>query len=255
MIGGWFPKIQLIILLASLLLFDSSISQTVSFCEGIDESGQPHKTSLKWTVRPDGGIVSIHYMQDSIIRHEKLYVYIDKKEKDVFREFDSRSLIIEEIKKWAVLDYDFNEPGEFRVTFLDQQRKPLAEGSVIIEVATRHITTSYYSGCELFFCEDSRGGEAYNPSGEFAIDEFGGEIVLLIKHTKPLNTNIIIVDIWKKRGEKYDKFVDAVRFRVEPQWRYAKVVCEFSTPGEYKAMIYNEDEIWITSGIVEVVRE
>lgn len=211
---------------------------------------------MKWTVRPDGGFVMMLYEQDSVIDHPKLYIYLDKKgEGSDLVEFDSRSVVIETKKSWVAYEYKFNETGEYVVTVLDPARKELARGRVIIEVQTQHITTSYYTGTQIIFCEDSKGGEAHNADTEFEIDEFGGEVTCLVKLDKPLNSSVLIVDIWKKKFDDFDKFIEAVKFRIEPEWKYAKFSYEFSVPGEYRFMLYNEDEVWINSADLEIIRK
>jgi len=88
-----------------------------------------------------------------------------------------------------------------------------------------------------------------------SLSENNGEIYIKITNFSPLKTEVILVDIWKKehRSFEYDEYVESKKYRIDPEWKDTFFKYRFPEPGEYKIVIYNQAEVLIKTGYINVL--
>lgn len=91
---------------------------------------------------------------------------------------------------------------------------------------------------------------------EFSIGSEGGFIfVVADNNPSALNTDQIIVDIWRKKGSQYDDFVETKRYNITSTLDYTYFKYSFFEKGDYKISVYTKDQVWINTGYVTVKKK
>ncbi len=133
--------------------------------------------------------------------------------------------------------------------------------AVIVTVLTvsyvkAQVTTDYYKYSEVIFCEEVVNGSPVNSSTVFNIGENGGYVTVQVDNGKPMKTDQLIVDVWKKTSSgDYDKFIETKRYDIKPSWDAPYFEYTFYKPGKYKLSIYNASETYINTGKVEITQD
>lgn len=253
------------------LTFHIAFSQQVYFCSNYTEEGEPIGKSIVWNIEPSGGYVYILYNngKDNIITSE-LSLLINKLSNNKYHKYDTRSITVENNKNWTMYDYLFTEAGDYKITILDANSKELAKDYLSISIIEKSqqeetvydeknsknkniLDTYFYESSELTFCAGiDKNGKAIDPNSTWTIGKDGGFVYCLIDNKAPLKSDQLIVDIYKKKGSDYSKFVDTKYLDVESEWHYAYLKYTFYDPGEYKFNVYNKDEVWINTEYVTI---
>ena len=104
----------------------------------------------------------------------------------------------------------------------------------------------------MIFCEDIN--ENQNPTGigsTFYINEYkGGYLYIYVDNKIPFKTEGIIVDFWK--GNDYGEYVDTKNLNIQEQWTATYFRYTFTLEGDYKVMVYRDDQSHIVSGYVTI---
>jgi hypothetical protein len=63
---------------------------------------------------------------------------------------------------------------------------------------------------------------------------------------------MMLVDVWMKKVGKtnYDEYVETKKFKVRRDWNYTFFRFHLKKPGDYKYIIYNENEKIIKSAFI-----
>jgi hypothetical protein len=248
----WFFAILLMI----LFVWDQAAyaQQKVTLCENYTTSGQPIAPNTEWIMNPTGGAVYILYSNNGVpIGWPKLYVLIDQEVNGKYQEYATESFAPDQSKSWAVFDYAFHHKGNFRVRIADEQMNPLAEKYIEIRFSEEQ-SEGATNEPSISFCLSL--DENLNPAdvGEsFYINrEEGSYIYIYIDNgSAAFGTEGLIVDLWK--GEDYNEYVDTKNLTIESQWEATYFNYTFTTPGDYKIMVYRKDNIsHIVSGYVSI---
>lgn len=241
-----------------LFLFNSINAQEIFFCKSISESGKPIDADIKWKIEPYGTTITILFSSKTKLDNSIYYLFIDKKFVNEFKPYDSKTTRPEESTTWIAYEYKFKEEGEFEIYVMNSNQKILA---------TNHLTTSfsnfynsntpkeelgysYYDNSKVIFCERVFTNKPYNTFLSTSV----GRVYVYLDNAKSLNTDIILVYIYKKKNRafEYDEFVESKKFRVEPTWNNTYFKYSFKQPGDYKILIYNKNEQPIKNGFLKV---
>lgn len=255
--------------LTGLFLFFSADAQAQSkkvyFCSDYTPTGEPVGVSSVWSIASTGGNVYMLYQNGGAnISTGSVFLFVDKLSGGTYTEYSTKTLTPDKYKSWLIYDYTFTEAGDYKVSFLDAASNVLAVDYCTIKVKsdgtagtvtkTSGITSDYYTTSKVLFCEKvTEGGEPVTRSDVFNIGPNGGYVQVLVKHTKPMKTTELIVDVWK--GDSYDEFVETKRFTVEEPWAWTNFEYTFLTTGNYKFSVYNKEETFINTGYVTIKRK
>ena len=112
--------------------------------------------------------------------------------------------------------------------------------------------TYYYEYSEVLFGSgmDSEGN-ILEESTQFRLPQTGStKITVGVFNDKAFLTNKVLVEIYNQESELVDEFT----LDVQPDWDWFKFEIELEKEGTYYLDIYNEIDVFINSGTVDVVR-
>lgn len=252
---------KIFILFTFLLLNSLAFSQKVYFCEGVTEDGNPINKVKTLEITPAGNYLYVLLSNDDRpLKVDLIYLFIDKFMGTQYEPFDSKVIKIEPSDTWVAFNYKFTEPGDYKIYFINTKQKKVAENTFTVTLQKQFVqerssvTSSYYDFCQFVFCEIVLGGKPVRIKNRAYTSKNQGLMYAYINNGAPLNTNIMIVDIWKK-GENsfdYDEFVESKKFKVEPTWPDTYFKYQFKKPGDYKFTVYNQNEVIMCKNYITV---
>lgn len=241
-------------MLAMLALTVSA--QDITFCLDHTASGLPLGSGKQFELERFGQNVEILFRSHDPIRTEKLYFFIDYLQDGKYAEFDTKTSVVDHNKSWVLLSYRFQQTGRYRVLVMNAEKKEICRGEVEIIVKEEENSPEYFNGARLVFCHTASKGLADTilkaikvPTGKAMT------LAVLLRHIRPFKTHHIYVDIWVGAGDGAGNYLETIEFTLDPNWTYSQFPYEFRSAGVYTFRVYNEDEVWITSGVIEVAME
>jgi hypothetical protein len=124
----WF-FILLFVLSISSGLIDSSYSQSIYFCEGVDDEGEPINESSQFTIPEDGGFLYVLVKLPNEVDCRSVSFEIYRND-----DFDN-TIEVDTQKNWAWFwkKINFYKSGEFTIEVYDCNDELLVAGSVDID--------------------------------------------------------------------------------------------------------------------------
>jgi hypothetical protein len=124
-------------------------------------------------------------------------------------------------------------------------------GSSLI-VADPPDDTYYYEYSEIIFADEvSLEGEPVNPKSTFQLPSTGPvKITVALFNDEPLLTKEIVVEIYSDDNELFDSF----SIETKEEWNWCKFSIDITAPGRYSIDLYNELDVYINTGYVDVVK-
>ena len=251
--------IQLFIILISISTIANG--QTIYIADTATEQNEPINAQNYWEVDPWGK--SLFIILDNEIQEVDgniVYLFIDKYVGGEYQPFDSKSINIEENRRRIKYEYKFTESGKYKLYFINISQENIASTVVTISEKARKkdITkrSNYYDNIELLFCEKVLvGGIPIGVTKRASLRENGGQIYIKLTNFAPLKSEIIIVDFWRKEYHtfEYDEYMESKKFRIDPEWFDTFFKYKFPKAGEYKIVIYNQEEVLIKTGYINVL--
>jgi len=252
--------IQLFVFLA--LLASVNYAQTVYVSSSVTESNEPINAKNHWEIEAWGK--NLHVILDTenqTIKGNIVYLFIDKFIDGEYSAFDSKSVNIQQGVRRIKYDYNFSEVGKYKLYYINVAQEKLA--SVVITVTEKASKknrvvkrSNYYDNVKLIFCEKVLvGGTPIGVKKRASLSENNGQIFIKLTNFSPLKTEIILVDFWRKehRSFEYDEYVESKKYRVSPDWADTYFKYRFLKAGEYKIVIYNQAEVLISTGYINVL--
>jgi len=245
-----------------LFIFISTVtySQEIYVCESHTENGEPIGADIEWEIKPWGSYVYLLYRQSEPIEGSLVYLLIDKLDNDRYQPFESRAIHLEGKVKWVAQNYKFTQPGEYEVYFMSSNEERLATEIITVTVNENfrnalNLSNFYYDNTQLTFCQRVIEGKAYNIKKVLSMSRDAGKVYLYLKNSQPLNTGIIMVNVWRKSDNDFDygEFVYSKKFKMDKSWPDVFFRLNFPSSGEYQISIYNEEEELIRYGFLKVV--
>lgn len=114
-------------------------------------------------------------------------------------------------------------------------------------------STYYYLSAKVKFCKEiSYMQQPVAPATALTIPKEGGAVYMYLGNDKPLATEEIIVEVYRKNGSRYDQFVEARRIGVKPDWKDTHFKYNFTMPGDYKVTMYSKKQVWINTSYLNI---
>ncbi len=244
------------------LLASVSYAQTVYVADSVTEDNEPINAKNHWEI--DAWGKTLHVILDreeQPIKGNIVYLFIDKFMNGEYSPFDSKSVNIQQGVRRIKYDYNFSEVGKYKLYYINISQEKLA--SVVITITEKSKRknkvvkrSNYYDNVKLLFCEKVLvGGTPIGIKKRASLSENNGQIYIKLTNLSPLKTEIILVDIWRKehRSFEYDEYVESKKYKISPSWADAYFKYRFLKPGEYKIVIYNQAEVLISTGYINVL--
>jgi hypothetical protein len=245
-------------LIAALLLLGPTglWAQELVFCLDHTKDGTPLARAQQFELETFGQELALVFRSPDVIRTEKLYFFIDIFQDNAFVEYDTKSAIPKPGFNWSSVRYKFDKSGKYRVVALDAAKKEICSGIVEVNVREEENSPAYFDGAQLVFCNQAPSGVADTSYHEFSLRTGKRkEFAVLLHHDRPLSTRRILVDVWLGGGRSAGLYLETMEFQVEPQWNYTQFPYKVDGAGVYTFRVYNENEVWISSGTLEVMME
>ncbi len=250
-----------IIILIILLVAASAEAQEIYFANSYTESGEPVDATLDFKIKPWGSQIYILFKNDGKpIGDPLLYLFVDKLRGEEYKPFDSRVLNIDKNATWAVYNYEFKDPGEYEVYFMNSNQTRLATAKLKVELEDRYVegfsvqSSRYYEGAKLVFCEAVVNGKPLNVLQSVSIKKSGGSVWVYLNNFDALNTDTLFVQLWKDdNGDgDFEKFVQSKKYKIDPAWSDTFFKYVFNKPGIYDIKIFDSNEIMIASKNIRI---
>jgi hypothetical protein len=250
-------------LLAALVLVLFSFTthaQSLVLCESYNLQGEPTGIYSNWDIPATGANVYILYRQSGPLTTTGVwFLYID-----IMDDATGKYRPIETIamtpngNSWYVVDQKFSEVGKFKAsimyngtemasTFFDIAYEPGAAASVVAGSGGTTIDTYYYEDSYILIgtgLDDTKSitgeGTDFALAGQTSLTLY----MYLTNYPKPLETNLIYVDIY--RGEDAAEY-DSFSITIEKDWDFCYFNTSFTEPGLYYVDMYTADDIFINT--------
>lgn len=231
-------------------------AQDITFCLDHTDNGLPLGSGKQFELERFGQDVEILFRASNPLTTERLYFFIDYLQDGKFAEFDTKTAQVNHNRNWEVLSYRFSQTGRYRVLVMNSDKKEICRSEVEIILKEEENSPEYFDGVELVFCNTASRGIAdtslhnvrFRP-GE-AVD-----LSVLLWHIRPFKTHHIYVDVWVGSGTGAGNYLETMEFSLDPNWTYSQFPYKFNSAGVYTFRVYNEDEIWMTTGVLEVTMQ
>jgi len=270
----WFPYIYFSIflilsfmkkyILITFLLCTSIVSaQTITFALSHTENGEPVDAQYNWQISNQTLSLYIILNNNKPISAPLVYLFIDKKDRNnSYYPFDSKVIKVDGSKNWVAYNYKFIEPGTYHVYFQSADQKKIADGNVVIirksfdDNAFTNGQSRFYEEYQLKFCEVVIAGKPMNISNLFSLRKHGRNVFFYMKSYHALNTEKIFVNIYTKKEFDfgYEEFVDSKKYKVDPTWDDTFFKYKFFKAGDYKVMIFNDNEELMATGYLSITK-
>jgi hypothetical protein len=245
-----------------LVTISISTAQTIYVAESVTETNEPINAKNYWEIDPWGKSFFIVFDNEGeTIEGNILYLFIDKYEDGKYIPFDSKSINIKPNSKRIKYDYNFSETGKYKLYFINVSQEKLA--SIVVTMSNKNKVkertvkrSNYYDNVQLIFCKKILvGGTPMGITKRASLSENNGEIYVKITNFSPLKSEVILVDFWRKehRSFEYDEYVGTKKYKIDPEWADTYFKYKFKQPGEYKIVIYNQAEVEMATGYINVL--
>lgn len=192
------------------------------------------------------------FVVDAYKKTNGTYVFVETKTFDVQSE-----------KSASYFKYFPPATGEYRLSVYTKNFTFINDGYVTFNLKGSSTSTSsktgssYYAKSKIHFTYDAayvlKSEYYYN---EFSIGKEGGYIYVVVdNYPDKLNTEGITVEVWKKKGNKYDSFVEEKKFTITGTLDYTYFKYTFKETGDYKISFFTKDGAWINTGYVTIKKK
>lgn len=257
-------KRKLIFTFLLLMVGNASVlaQGTILFCDSVTSEGKPVNVFESLLLNPEGQTISVLYQRQlAILFSPQIRMEVAKLEKSVFKKFDTRSIFCEPTKLFLVIPYTIRKSGDYRFRLYDHSGVLLAEEILSVSESMQEVDGTRETSAvplaadslavpQLLFAE-GLPGQGYSFNTEFPFRSTHGRLLVLIEPFNPENPKRLL-DIWKKEGSLYSKYVstEAKTFAKDGTYGYTDVILPGA--GAYKLNLYSDQNVLITSGFVEL---
>ncbi|MCF8243078.1 MAG: hypothetical protein K9J16_17005 [Melioribacteraceae bacterium] len=251
---------SILVILFTLLCVTVS-AQEIYLCKSHTEDGKPIDAGNSWNISPWGTYITILYDNGSKpIKDDLMFVFIDKKMSGKYQPYDSEAIKIEERRNWISFNHKFTERGEYRVYAVDSDQKELASIDVKIgfnEIVKKQENTRngiYFNDSRVVFCENVFGGKPYGVKDEISLSGDKGKFYMHIKNGAPINTDTLLVDIWKQQAgsSEFNEFIESKKFLMDSSWASVFFKLKLNSPGQYKISVFTDREVMLINGYIYI---
>ena len=243
-------------------------AQDIYFCSDYTIKGEPIGAAKTWNLDTQGRYVYILFSNhNKRIKSSNLVMNLLKQtwKTAAYKNYEKRVMKLQTSGTWAVLDYQFIEPGSYEVIVKDKNGNSLATNYITVilknsrqaekgkDTSKQQIgkdpDRSYYNA-KTIFCRSVVNDIPTDTGSVFRAGEVNVEII----NDKALASDSMTVDVFKKGfdTEKFPIYVTSKNFRIDAMQNKAFFVLTFDQTGEYRVMCYNRRSQMISVGFVTI---
>ncbi len=242
---------------------DNYGGSTVTFCEGVDDNGNPLTVASVFNIESGGGNVTVYVDNGSTpIQSSGLIIDIYKKgSSGKYDDFiETKNFTIKSSLVATYFQYFFATAGDYVLHVYNSEEKWINDGYITIKNKSGlnidyndPSSTFYYIDAKVNFCTEldylnscASAGSVYN------ISKSGSYLYVWVGQDKALKTTGITLDIYKKKGGDYNDFVETKTYTINPDKSAFYIEYTFYEQGDYKFKFYSESNVWIQDGLVTI---
>lgn len=249
-------------LILCLAFVSNLFSQNIYVCTSYTEKGEPISASPRITIYPQQ-LNNFYILCGNLKpfdRDETLFLFIDKIEKNSRTAFDSKVITAEKSETWIACSYSFNESGKYEIYLVNNNNKKLASTVITVWESTKSDFESafaksfYYADTQITFCKNVFLGKPVEPFTVRSISADGNSFCVFIEGNKPLNTKLLILQVWRRKSNpvEYSEYITTKKYLVTKDWKYTFFNFKLEKAGDYKFILFNENEILIKSAYITI---
>jgi hypothetical protein len=243
-----------------ILCLQVNFAQELFVCESYTEDGKPIGAVNNLEIKPYGKAAYVLLENKTKIDSDILYLFIDRLSEGQFTPYDSKTLLANKDKKWAVTNYEFRNAGIYELYFLNSAQKKLAvkkiEVKLIDENGIERVSPNSSSGfgnTKFIFCDMIVNDRPINPFTQLSISAKNGNAYAYVNNYVPFGTEIINIKISKRKASSsFDELISSKKYKITPKWTDTFFKLNFDKPGEYKIDVSDNSNKIIATNILTV---
>ena len=238
-------------------------SQRIYFCANYTASGDPISSGGTWTITADGGYVYVLFQSGNAKMPKTVTFGLLKLSGNDYAAFDVKTVPSEKGKSFVVLDYKFLTPGSYQFVVKDDKLKEITKEFVTITSkdnstsTTSSTTTTTTSTGDINYYLDSKitsgtsiddYGAVSGTSDYYTIPAEGAYVIYKVDNAgKALNTEQLIVDVYKKNDAGTYEFVETKNYDIKSEFDWIYFKYSFYSAGDYKLAVYSKEWKYINT--------
>jgi S1-C subfamily serine protease len=231
------------------------------YCTDQETGGDP---VTAFTITSAGGYVWVYADNyPGKLETEELIVDVWKKGSgDSYTEFvETKYFDVKSTLTTTYFKYTFYKEGDYKIMVYNKDSKLIGSAFATISIKGSDSNNSGggsgdYGSSRVYFTNDvSDDGTIGEEGTTYNINKSTGSYVYCIvtNYPTPLNTDELIVDIYKKSGGSTEyKFVETKYYTISTTTKTTYFKYTFYEKGEYKFSVYNKNSKWINTGYVTI---
>lgn len=249
-------KIYFFILI--FLYFSTLNAQRIILCNAYTNSGEPIDYIYSSTFILNQSVCVLFLGENKKIAGENVNLFIDKISGDKRQNQLSKSFKSAK-ENWIAYNYKFIVEGKFEIYFTDGKNNRFSTKTVNVTSQKGTIKVEpkiqgNYPFAEITICDGMQFGKPVGIKKALSLLTEEGTVYIYINNIQPLNTDKILINIWKRA--KYDldyaEFVESKKYKMNPTWSNTFFRYKFGKSGEYKIELYDEKELLIKTAYISV---
>lgn len=255
------PALFLIVLYFFINTCSVNAQGSLVFCDSVSARGQAIGPFESLIMEPEGQNVKLLYKPESgKTESGKIKITFEKLNKSAFQKTNEITLLSAPDKEFVVTEFRVNKSGDYRVRYYSENNSLLADevlsvSDAVLEGESQHETgavalapDSLHTTQILF--SDKLPGDDINVNTEFSFRGTRGILYLIIEPFEESSPERI-VDIWKKEGKEYSRFINSSQFAFTPDRNHGYAAIAFPEAAAYKVSLYTTGNVLITTSFVE----
>jgi hypothetical protein len=253
-----------------LLVSTFAYSQQIDVCTNYSEDGAAIGANTVWNISPSGGALYLLFNNGGYaINTNTIYIYIDRQAAydSEYTTYKTLTIPTYEDETWVASNFTFTEPGNYKISFLNQNSQTLATTYCTIKlknatasvnnnssVNTNNNTTAdtyYYTNSSIKFYTTNDDSKSYT---KFNISPSGGWVKIKLDNSnKALKSKKLYFDFYT--GSNYDQFVETKSYEISPAWANFNFNYSFQYVGNYMVKVYNDNNVLINIAYVNTLKK
>lgn len=243
-------------LLLILFCFTEICSQQITLSKSCTDTGTPIDLIYPKSILLNQSANIVLNFSD--IAESTIFLYVDRVIGNERENQFNKVFRVAKGKTWIEYNFKFTKTGNFEIYFTDVFRNIITSINATVtapalkrEMAT---TPNFNASIQPEFCEKIQRGNPVNIKKTVSLSKDAGTVYLFIRDSKPLNTEKIILNKWRKKNSsvEYDEYVGSHKYQLDREWTDTFFKLKFTKSGEYKIDIYNEKELLMKTTYITI---
>lgn len=240
------------------LCFGALNAQRIILCKAYTNNGEPIDLIYESKFNLDQSVCVLFLGERKTIAGSRISLFIDRIN-GAERQNRLKKIFTPTQENWIAHVYKFTSAGRHEIYFADENNNRYSSKSVNVvdQSSTKKVEPTehtQYPNTEVMLCERIQGGKPVNIKRTVSLQIEGGMIYIYIYSHQPLNTEKILINIWRRA--KYDldyaEFVESKKYQIDSTWNDTFFRYKFGESGDYKIELYDEKELLIKTAYISV---